>query len=134
MSIDRPSISGAVSTTRTQRFLVRGRYPGNLQCCVGVLSRYRVWWTIGPAQCRLISRLRYPRLRVAVWGLHSLKTKNLLGDRSPFHRTPVAGWFVPFFYLQIFTRTSIIFSNSSAHFFIRVAYTGVFSFNIDCYF
>ena len=121
--MDCPSISGAVSTTCTQRFLVRGHYPANLQCCVGVLSRYRVWWTIGLAQCRLISQLRYPRLRVAtlprsveVWGLHSLK-ETFWGQIA-----------FPLFYLEIFTRTSIIiYSKYSTRFFIRVAYIGVFS-------
>ena len=114
--MDRPSISGAVSTTCTQRFLVRGRYPANLQCCVGVLSLYRVWWDNWP--CSVPANLttsistaagRSPSVLCRSVGITLVKEKPF-GDRSPFHRTPVAGWFVPFFIHKILQGHQWLFS------------------------
>ena len=95
--------------------------------------------TIGPAQCRLISRLRYPRLWVAtlpcsveVWGLHSLK--ETFWGQIAFPQDTYGGVVCPLFYLQIFTRTSIIIPYNSSTLFHSSYLHRSFQFSIRLFF
>ena len=51
-----------------------------------------------------------------VWVPHSLK--NLIVDRSPFHKFICGGVVCPLFYLQIFLKTSMLHIKYKYHFFL----------------
>ena len=108
--IDRPGISGGQSA---QQVLRDSGVATLLALCAGLTCHLTlkvlvdVWSYFVPAGLTTsVSEVATSLRSAEVWGPHSLK--NLIGDRSPFHRFICGGVVCPLFYLQIFLRTSML--------------------------